>query len=191
MVDGIVEVISKPEFLEVSHTDFYNHISFINNIVSEYKLEILAKLDSSSGTEANAIEIERLIDEKSGESITANTEKKITSWSRNMTNKVNFDEINIENCYRSSCQALQNKKMAEEINFFLFLLKLSNREEDNLFHKVRKNTNGKNISESCINNEIPVCKCVKGPIKYDIPLHKKTVITKIQIKTLTIYRPLQ
>ena len=108
-----------------------------------------------------------------------------------MTNKVNFDEINIENCYRSSCQALQNKKMAEEINFFLFLLKLSNREEDNLFHKVRKNTNGKNISESCINNEIPVCKCVKGPIKYDIPLHKKTVITKIQIKTLTIYRPLQ
>ena len=191
MVDGIVEVISKPEFLEVSHTDFYNHISFINNIVSEYKLEILAKLDSSSGTEANAIEIERLIDEKSGESITANTEKKITSWSRNMTNKVNFDEINIENCYRSSCQALQNKKMAEEINFFLFLLKLSNREEDNLFHKVRKNTNGKNISESCINDEIPVCKCVKGPIKYDIPLHKKTVITKIQIKTLTIYRPLQ
>ena len=191
MVDGIVEVISKPQFLEVSHTDFYNHISFINNIVSEYKLEILAKLDSSSGTEANAIEIERLIDEKSGESITANTEKKITSWSRNMTNKVNFDEINIENCYRSSCQALQNKKMAEEINFFLFLLKLSNREEDNLFHKVRKNTNGKNISESCINDEIPVCKCVKGPIKYDIPLHKKTVITKIQIKTLTIYRPLQ
>ena len=191
MVDGIVEVISKPEFLEVSHTDFYNHISFINNIVSEYKLEILAKLDSSSGTEANAIEIERLIDEKSGESITANTEKKITSWSRNMTNKVNFDEINIENCYRSSCQALQNKKMAEEINFFLFLLKLSNREEDNLFHKVRKNTNGKNISESCINDEIPVCKCVKGPIKYYIPLHKKTVITKIQIKTLTIYRPLQ
>ena len=191
MVDGIVEVISKPEFLEVSHTDFYNHISFINNIVSEYKLEILAKLDSSSGTEANAIEIERLIDEKSGESITANTEKKITSWSRNMTNKVNFDEINIENCYRSSCQALQNKKMAEEINFFLFLLKLSNREEDNLFHKVRKNTNGKNISESCINDEIPGCKCVKGPIKYDIPLHKKTVITKIQIKTLTIYRPLQ
>ena len=76
MVDGLVEVISKPEFLEVSHTDFYNHISFINNIVSEYKLEILAKLDSSSGTEANAIEIERLIDEKSGESITANTEKK-------------------------------------------------------------------------------------------------------------------
>ena len=42
MVDGIVEVIRKPEFLEVSHTDFYNHISLINNIVSEDKLEILA-----------------------------------------------------------------------------------------------------------------------------------------------------
>ena len=78
MVDGIVEVISKPEFLEVSHTDFYNHISLIINIVSEDKLEILSKFDSSSGTEANASEIERLIDEKSGESITANTEKKMT-----------------------------------------------------------------------------------------------------------------
>ena len=84
MVDGIVEVISKPEFLEVSHTDFYNHISLINNIVSEDKLEILAEFDSSSITVANISEIERLIDEKSGESI---TEKKITSSSRNMTSK--------------------------------------------------------------------------------------------------------
>ena len=117
MVDGIVEVISKPEFLGVSHTDFYNHISLINNIVSEDKLEILAEIDSSSITVANISEIERLIDEKSGESI---TEKKITSSSKSMTSKacqVNFDEINIENCYRSDCQALQNKKMAEEINF--------------------------------------------------------------------------
>ena len=117
MVDGIVEVISKPEFLEVSHTDFYNHISLINNIVSEDKLEILAELDSSSITVANISEIERLIDEKSGESI---TEKKITSSSKSMTSKacqVNFDEINIENCYRSGCQALQNKKIADEIKF--------------------------------------------------------------------------
>ena len=117
MVDGIVEVTSKPEFLEASHTDFYNHISLINNIVSEDKLEILAKFDNSSSTEANINEVERLIDEKSGKSI---TEKKITSSSRNMTSKtcqVNFDEINIENYYRSGCQALQNKKMAEEIKF--------------------------------------------------------------------------
>ena len=117
MVDGIAEVISKPEILEASHTDFYNHISLINNIVSEDKLEILAKFDNSSSTEANISEIERLIDEKSGKSI---TEKKITSSSRNMTSKtcqVNFDEINIENYYRSGCQALQNKKMAEEIKF--------------------------------------------------------------------------
>ena len=65
MVDGIVEVISKPEFLEVSHTDFYNHISLINNIVSEDRLNILAEFDSSSSAEANVSEIERLIDEKS------------------------------------------------------------------------------------------------------------------------------
>ena len=84
-----------------------------------------------------------------------------------MTNKacqVNFDEMNIETCYRSGCQTLQNKKRAEEIKFLreqinekniirsLFLLKLSNRDEDNLSHKVSKNTNIKNKSESCINS---------------------------------------
>ena len=51
-------------------------------------------------------------------------------------------------------------------------MKLSNREEDNLFHKVRKNTNGKNISDSRTNDEIPEFKCVNGPIKDDIALHK-------------------
>ena len=39
MVDGIVKVISKPEFLAVSHTDFYSHIS------------LLAEFDNSSSTE--------------------------------------------------------------------------------------------------------------------------------------------
>ena len=76
MLDGIIEVINKPEFLEVSHTDFYNHISLINNIVSEDKLEILAGFDSCSSREAYVSEIEQLIDGKSGESIAANTEKK-------------------------------------------------------------------------------------------------------------------
>ena len=75
MVDGIVEVISKPEFLEVSHTDFYNHITLMKNIVSEDKLEILAEFDNSSNTEANDSEMERLINEKSG-TTTAITEKK-------------------------------------------------------------------------------------------------------------------
>ena len=120
MVDGIIEVISKPEFLEVSHTDFYSHIMLINNIISEDKLEILAEFDSSSRTKANVCEIERLISETSGKSVTANTEKKITLSSRNMTSKacqVKFDEIDIENCYRSGCQALQNKIMTEEIKF--------------------------------------------------------------------------
>ena len=160
MVDGIVEVISKPEFLEVSHTDFYSHVSLINNIASEDKLEILEEFDNCSSTEASDSAIERFIDETFGEIITANTEKKnITSLSRNMTNKacqVNFDEMNIETCYRSSCQALQNKKMGEEIKFLreqineknfiirsLFSLKLSNHEEDNLSYRVKRNTNTK------------------------------------------------
>lgn len=59
MLDGITEVISKPEFLEVSHTDFYGHISLIYNIISEEKLKILAEFDNSSNTEANASEIYR------------------------------------------------------------------------------------------------------------------------------------
>ena len=29
------------------------------------------------------------------------------------------------------------------------------------------------MSESCIDNEIPVCKCVNGPIKDDIDLYKR------------------
>ena len=46
--------------------------------------------------------------------------------------------------------------------------------------------------ESCINDEIPEFKCVNGPIKSDIALHKKkTIITKTQMKTQTIYRVLQ
>ena len=60
---------------------------------------MLAEFDNSLSTEANASDIERLIGEKFGEIITANTEKKITLLSRNMTNKpcqVNFDEMNTE-----------------------------------------------------------------------------------------------
>ena len=60
-------------------------ISLINNIVSEDKLEILEKFGNSSGTEVNASEIERFNDEKFGEIITANTEKKL---SRNMAKHV-------------------------------------------------------------------------------------------------------
>ena len=120
MVDGNVEVISKPEFLEVGHTDFYIHISLINNIVSEDKLEILGEFGNFSSTKANACEIERFIDEKFGEIITANNEKKNTSLSRNVTSKVclvNFDKMNIETCCRSGCHALQNKKMVKGLNF--------------------------------------------------------------------------
>ena len=29
------------------------------------------------------------------------------------------------------------------------------------------------MSESCINDEMPECKCANGPIKGDIALHKK------------------
>ena len=109
MVDGIVEVISKSEFREISHTDFYSHISLITNIVSEDNLEILPEFENSSNTEANASEIQQFIHENSGEIITANTEKKISLLSKNMTNKecqVNFDKMNIEmnsGCHSCKC----------------------------------------------------------------------------------------
>ena len=65
MVNGLVEVISKPEFLEVSVTDFYSHVSLINNIVSEDRLKVLVEFDNSSA-EVNTSEMERFIDEKFG-----------------------------------------------------------------------------------------------------------------------------
>ena len=66
-------------------------------------------------------------------------------------------------------------------------MKLSNREEYDLSY-----TNIKNMYESCINDEIPEFKCVNGPMKSDIALHKKkTIITKTQMKTQTIFRVLQ
>ena len=40
------------------------------------------------------------------------------------------------------------------------ILELSNRDEDNLSYCVKKNTNSKNISESCINDETRKCKCI-------------------------------
>ena len=88
MVDRIAEVVSKPEFLEVSHTDSYNRIRLFNNIFSKDKIEILAELDNSSSTKANDSEIERIINEKFGQTVTANTEKSITLLSRNITKKV-------------------------------------------------------------------------------------------------------
>ena len=67
------------------------------------------------------------------------------------TCQVKFDQRNIKTCYRSGCQALQNKKTAEEIKFLrqqinkknfiirsLLSLKLFNREEDNLSYRIKR-----------------------------------------------------
>ena len=75
-MDGLLKVIQKTEFLEVNHTDFYSHVSLINNIVSKDKFEILTEFDNLSSTEANGSSKELLINEKSGEITKANSEKK-------------------------------------------------------------------------------------------------------------------
>ena len=93
--------------------------------------------------------------------------------------QANFDKINIENCHGSGCRVLQNKKLVEKIKFFrqqineknfiirsLFPLKLPHRVKKIIFLTyVEKKINSKNQSESCIVNEIPVCKFVSGSIK--------------------------
>ena len=69
---------------------------------------------------------------------------------------------------------LRQQKKKKEKNFiirFLFSLKLSNRVESNLSYRLKKNTNSKTMSESCLYDEIPDSKCVNGPIKSDIALY--------------------
>ena len=39
--------------------------------------------------------------------------------------------------------------------------------------ELKKHTNSKNISESSINDEIPVCKYENGPVKSDIALQAR------------------
>ena len=73
MVDGLKNFIKKTEFLEVSHTDFYGHVTVINNIVSEDKLELLAEFQIFSSTKASVTEIGLFFNEKFGKIFTANT----------------------------------------------------------------------------------------------------------------------
>lgn len=67
----------------------------------------------------------------------------------NNTCQVNFDEMNIEACYRSGWWWRKNRKMAEEIDKkkyiirSLFTLKLSKREEGSFSYKVKKILTGK------------------------------------------------
>ena len=71
-----LKLSASQNFLKYVKLTFTVIISLINNIVSEDKLKILEKFGNSSNTEVNASEIERFIDEKFGEIITTNTEKK-------------------------------------------------------------------------------------------------------------------
>ena len=69
---------------------------------------------------------------------------------------------------------LRQQKKKKKKNFIiriLFSLNLSNREEGNLSYRLKKNTNSINMSESCLYDEIPECKCVNGAIKSDIALY--------------------
>ena len=77
MADERVQVINKPEFLEVSDCDFYRHLSFLNNIVDADKLDILMDKNDVTHSEANTSDLEQYINQKFDEIITANTEKNV------------------------------------------------------------------------------------------------------------------
>ena len=122
----------------------------------------MAEIGNLLSTEVNATVIGEFTDEKFDEVITASGKnKKISSLSKHMTNKacqVNFEKRCIETCFKSGCQTLQNKNIAEESKFlreqinkknfiirWLFSMKLSNGEEDNFPYKIKTNANRKNI----------------------------------------------
>ena len=77
MVDERVKVINKPEFLEVSDWDFYSPLTFLNNIVDVYKLDILMDKNNVIHSEPNTSDLEQYINQKFNEIIIANTEKKV------------------------------------------------------------------------------------------------------------------
>ena len=76
MADERVQVINKPELLEVSDCDFHSCLSFLNNIVDVDKLDILMDKNDVTHSEANISDLERYINQKFDEIIIVNTENK-------------------------------------------------------------------------------------------------------------------
>ena len=70
-----------------TNTDFYSHVSLVNNIAIEDKLEIVEEFDNSSTIEASVSEF--------GEIITANTEKKLTSFWRTKHVKLTLTKLTL------------------------------------------------------------------------------------------------
>ena len=92
MADERIQVINKPEFLEVSDCDFYSHLSFLNNIVDVDKLDILMDKNDVTHSEANTSDLERYINQKFDEIIIANTEKKCVNLT-NYTSRTNTAKL--------------------------------------------------------------------------------------------------
>ena len=59
MADERVQVINKPESLEVSDCDFYNHLSYLDNIVDVDKLDILIDKNDVTHSEENTSDLQR------------------------------------------------------------------------------------------------------------------------------------
>ena len=77
MADERIQVINKPEFLEVSYCDFYSHLSFLSNIVDVDKLYILMDENDVTHSETNTSDLERYINQKFDEIIITNPEKSV------------------------------------------------------------------------------------------------------------------
>ena len=83
MTGESVQIINKPEFLELSDCDFYSHFSFLNNIVDVDKFDILMDKNDVTHSESNTRAIQKF-----DKVIVANTEKKNANVN-NQTSRTN------------------------------------------------------------------------------------------------------
>ena len=92
MADERIQIINKPEFLEVNDCDFYNHLRFLNNIVDVDELDISMDENDVTHSEANTSDLERYINQKFDEIIIDNTEKKCVKLT-NYTSRTNTAKL--------------------------------------------------------------------------------------------------
>ena len=154
--DERIQVINKPEFLEVSDCDFYSHLSFLNNIVDVDKLDILMDKNDVTHSEANTSDLERYINQKFDEIIIANTEKKVCK-SHQLHKSDKYCQTSNEDSFKLKYLELENTRMATEIKFLrdqilekdfiirsLFMSKSVNRDNDDFSRNIKNRVDNVN-----------------------------------------------
>ena len=176
MADERIQVISKPEFLEVSDCDFYSHLSFLNDIVDVDKLDILMDKNDVTHSEANTSDLERYINQKFDEIIIANTEKKVCK-SHQLHKSGKYLQTSNEDSFKLKYLELENTRMATEIKFLrdqilekdfvirsLFMSKSVNRDNDDFSRNIKNRVDNanKNVTPSSLHKNFNTDKNVNN-----------------------------